>query len=101
GYRVTTCIDSRQAQELFEADPSAFDLVITDMTMPHMTGAELARRLLAAKADLPIILCTGFSDLINEEKAMALGIRRMLMKPIIRGELAKVLREVLEEEKKE
>jgi len=97
GYRVHTCIDPRQALEQFEAQPAAFDLVITDMTMPHLTGAELARQLLAVRPGLPVVLCTGFSEIINEEKAVALGIRRLLMKPVLRDELAKVLRQVLDQ----
>jgi len=96
GYRVTTCIDSRLALEQFEANPTGFDLVITDMTMPHLTGAELAQRLLAGRPKLPVILCTGFSEIINEEKARALGIRRLLMKPVLRDELARVLRQVFD-----
>ncbi len=97
GYRVTACIDSRQALEQFEAQPTAFDLVLTDMTMPHLTGAELAQRLLARRPNLPIILCTGFSEIINEEKVKALGVRRLLMKPVLRDELAMVLRQVLDQ----
>jgi PAS domain S-box-containing protein len=97
GYRVTPCIDSRQALVQFAAQPSGFDLVLTDMTMPHLTGAELAQRLLAIKPGLPIILCTGFSEIINEEKAMALGIRKLLMKPMLRDELARMLRQVLDQ----
>ena len=97
GYRVSTCIDSRQALKQFEAQPASFDLVITDMTMPHLNGAELAQQLLAIRPGLPIILCTGFSEIINEEKAWALGIRRLLMKPVLRDELARVLRQVLDQ----
>ncbi|MFA6284267.1 MAG: response regulator [Desulfurivibrionaceae bacterium] len=99
GYRVSICIDSRQALEQFAAHPSDFDLVITDMTMPHLTGAELAQQLLAIKPELPIVLCTGFSEIINEEKAWALGIRRLLMKPVLRDELARVLRQMLDQPK--
>ena len=97
GYRVSTCIDSRQALKQFEAQPATFDLVITDMTMPHLNGAELSQQLLAIRPGLPIILCTGFSEIINEEKAWALGIRRLLMKPVLRDELARVLRQVLDQ----
>jgi PAS domain S-box-containing protein len=99
GYQVTACIDSRQALEQFEALPAGFDLVLTDMTMPHLTGAELAQRLLARRPDLPVILCTGFSEIINEEKAKLLGIRRLLMKPVLRDELARVLRRVFDQPK--
>lgn len=99
GYQVTVYIYSPQALEQFEAHPEDFDLVISDMTMPHMTGADLARRMLAIRPDLPIILCTGFSEIINEEKAKALGIRRLLMKPVQCDELAKVLRQMLDQPK--
>ncbi|MDG4474667.1 hybrid sensor histidine kinase/response regulator [Thiovibrio frasassiensis] len=95
GYRVTTCIDSRQALELFAAQPADFDLVLTDMTMPHLTGAELAQQLMAIRPELPVVLCTGFSEIINEEKARDIGIRKLLMKPVLRDELARVLRQVL------
>ncbi|MFZ5775871.1 MAG: MASE3 domain-containing protein [Thermodesulfobacteriota bacterium] len=97
GYRVTTCIDSRQALEQFEAQPTGFDMLITDMTMPHLTGAELAQQAMAIRPELPVILCTGFSEIINEEKAKALGIRRLLMKPVLRDELARVLREIFDQ----
>lgn len=96
GYQVTACIDSRQALAAFEQHPGRFDAMITDMAMPHLNGAELAQRVLARRPELPVILCTGFSEIINEEKAAAIGIRRMVMKPVLRDQLAKVLREVLE-----
>jgi YesN/AraC family two-component response regulator len=67
------------------------------MTMPHLTGAQLAQKLLAIKPDIPIILCTGFSELINEKKAKAIGIREYIMKPIVIQELAMVLRKALDE----
>ena len=96
GYRVTACCDSLLALEQMEAHPADFDLMVSDMTMPHLNGAELAQRVLAIRPDLPIILCTGFSEIINEEKAVALGIRRLIMKPVLRDDLAKVLRQVLD-----
>ncbi|HCC54887.1 MAG TPA: hypothetical protein DEQ20_08200 [Desulfobulbaceae bacterium] len=97
GYRVTVFNDSRQALEQFEAHPADFDLVLSDMTMPYLTGADLAQRILAIKPELPIIICTGFSEILNEEQAVALGIRRLLMKPVLRHELATVLRQVLDQ----
>ena len=96
GYQVTTCLDSLLALEQFEAHPADVDLVISDMTMPHLTGAELAQRMLAIRPELPIIVCTGFSEIINEEKALALGIRRLLMKPVLRDELAQTVRKALD-----
>jgi FixJ family two-component response regulator len=67
------------------------------MTMPHMTGADLAVNLMKIRHDIPVILCTGFSDLITEEKAKAMGIRAFLMKPIVMRKIAELIRRVLDE----
>jgi YesN/AraC family two-component response regulator len=83
----------------FRKGPGNFDLVITDMTMPNLTGAELARQILTIQPDMPIILCTGFSEMINEEKAKSLGIRAFIMKPVIRTDLAQSVRKVLDSSK--
>jgi CheY-like chemotaxis protein len=96
GYRVSAHTDSRSAIRAFEADPQAFQLVLTDMTMPGITGEELARHVLRMRPDLPVLLATGFSESINEDKARRMGIRKLLFKPILREELAAVLRDVLE-----
>ena len=66
------------------------------MTMPQMTGSELTKRILAVRDDMPIILCTGFSEMINEKQAKALGIREYIMKPVIKNDIAKVIRKVLD-----
>lgn len=95
GYQVTERTSSIEALKVFETDPAAFDIVITDMTMPNMTGSELTRRLLAIRPDLPVIICTGFSELINDEKAQALGIRKLLMKPITSHQFAEAIEEAL------
>ena len=95
GYQVTSRTSSVEALELFRARPYDFDLVITDMTMPNMRGNDLARELLKIRPDIPIIVCTGFSEMITEEKAKALGIRRLVMKPIFTKDIARVIREVL------
>ena len=87
---------SRDALELFKSLPHEFDLVITDMTMPNMTGDALAKELLSIRPDLPIILCTGFSANIDEEKAAAMGIRAFVSKPVLKGEIATTIREVLD-----
>ena len=97
GYRVTTRTSSGEALELFRVNPGAFDLVITDQTMPDMTGADLAKELLRIRPELPIILCTGFSRAITPEKARALGIRAFVMKPIVGAELGRTVRRVLDE----
>jgi PAS domain S-box-containing protein len=97
GYEVTTSTDSLQALELFKSDPSRFDLVITDMTMPNMTGDMLARALMGLRPDLPIILCTGFSANMTEEVANDVGIRALIMKPILMHHMAAEVRRVLDE----
>ena len=82
GYNVTVYNSSIDALEAFRAHPEKFDLVITDMTMPQMTGANMAREMLALRPDLPIILSTGFSEAIDEDEAKKIGIREFLMKPV-------------------
>jgi PAS domain S-box-containing protein len=101
GYNVTAVHDGREASVLFASAPEDFDLVITDMTMPNMTGAELAHELLVTNPNIPIILCTGFSDLIDEPKALALGIRAFVMKPFQTGNLADTIRRVLDNGRKQ
>ena len=81
GYRVTALTCSREALETFRVQPDEFDLVITDMAMPGLTGHELAKELLAIRPDVPIILYTGYSDLIDEKQAKEAGIREYIMKP--------------------
>jgi PAS domain S-box-containing protein len=96
GYQVTSCNDPTEALILFSNDPNRFDLVITDMTMPKMTGALLSQKLLTARKDLPIIMCTGFSETMDEETAKQLGIRAFLMKPVSSHDLAATIRAVLD-----
>jgi len=96
GYKVTPKTDSQEALEEFAALPERFDLVITDMTMPKMTGEQLARKLMEIKPDIPVILCTGFNETITEEKALAMGIDKFVMKPIVKDELAYTIRTVLD-----
>ena len=96
GYKVTARTSSIEALEAFRANPGRFDLVITDFTMPNMTGMELAKTLLKLRSDIPIILCTGYSEHINEDKAKANGIRAFVEKPIISGEIANTIRKVLD-----
>ncbi len=96
GYHVTIRTSSPDALGLFRTKPKNFDLVITDMTMPNMTGLELAGELMRIRPDIPIILCTGFSEIISEEKAKASGIREFAMKPMLRAQIAKTVRQVIE-----
>jgi len=97
GYEVVTKTSSLEALELFRTKPAQFDLVITDMTMPQMTGDKLAKEMMAIRPDIPIILCTGFSERITEEKAKGMGIREFVMKPFVMTELAKLIRKVLDQ----
>ncbi len=94
GYKVTPCTGSIEALEKFKAAPDAFDVVITDQTMPDMTGLELAEAMLNIRPDAPIILCTGFSETATEEKAKGVGIQEYLKKPIIEKELSKAIQRV-------
>jgi CheY-like chemotaxis protein len=97
GYDVITRTSSSEALELYEYQPDRFDLVITDMTMPGLTGDQLAQKLMEIRSDLPVILCTGFSARINEEKALASGIRAFVSKPVLKRQIAKTIRKVLDE----
>jgi two-component system cell cycle sensor histidine kinase/response regulator CckA len=81
-YKVIAKTSSVEALETFRIQPDRFDLVITDQTMPHMTGETLAGGLMLIRRDSPIIICKGFSDVISEERAMAMGIRELVRKPI-------------------
>jgi PAS domain S-box-containing protein len=96
GYTVTTRSSGLEALELFKAKPMAFDLVITDMTMPNLTGDILAAELMKIRADIPIILCTGYSNKISEEVALEMGLRDLILKPIVKADLAKIVRRVLD-----
>ena len=96
GYKITAFTSSIEAFQEFQKNAGNFDLVITDMTMPGMTGAELAEKIFTIQPDFPIILCSGFSDLVNEEKARTLGIRAFVSKPVTRKDLAETIRKVLD-----
>jgi CheY-like chemotaxis protein len=96
GYKVTAHRSSEKTLELFRSAPDSFDLIITDQTMPNLPGSELAKQILQIRGDIPIILCTGYSSMISEEKADDIGIARFLMKPVDRQDLAKTVREVLD-----
>ncbi|MCA9497963.1 MAG: response regulator [Nitrospira sp.] len=96
GYTVEVYTSSIEALRTFTQDPHRFDLVITDQTMPGMTGEALSRELLRIRPDLPIILCTGFSHVISAERAKALGIQGYLMKPLAIRDLVPIIRHVLD-----
>jgi PAS domain S-box-containing protein len=96
GYRVTVRTSSIEALRLYQSNPTKFDLVITDMTMPNMTGEELAQELMRQDPELPVLLCSGFSHRMSPERAQALGIKGYLMKPFVINSLAQTVRNVLD-----
>ena len=96
GYTVTGISSSKDALEMIEANPWQFDLLITDQTMPRLTGMELALAVMAIRPDLPVILCTGHSDLVSEEEALQSGVKRYITKPIAANELTLAARSVLD-----
>lgn len=98
GYQVTACNSSTEALQTFKDQPEDIDLVITDMNMPEMNGMELSSAILATKANQPIILCSGFNDLITQDKLDSIGIQGFFMKPSSTKELAAIIRKVLDRE---
>jgi len=96
GYQVTSRTSSIEALEAFRKNPHKFDMVITDMTMPNMSGDKLAVELTKIRPDIPVLLCTGFSETMSEEKALSLGIKGFLLKPIVIKSLDQKIREVLD-----
>jgi PAS domain S-box-containing protein len=96
GYKVTAMMNSTEALEIFKKAPDSFDIVITDLTMPEMTGDSLTKELIKIRSDIPVILCTGFGDSIDVEKIKAYGIREILSKPYESDALAKTIREIFD-----
>jgi len=96
GYKVEKKLNPEDALDLFRSKPERIDLVITDMTMPQMSGAKLAEKLKEIRSDIPVIICTGHSALIDDEKAKQLGIDALIMKPASKFKIAKAIREVLD-----
>ena len=99
GYSVATRTSSVEALELFKSKPQAFDLVITDMTMPNMTGDKLAIELMKVRSNIPVILCTGYSKKLSKKSTAEIGIKALTYKPIVKTDLAKAVRKVLDEAK--
>jgi PAS domain S-box-containing protein len=97
GYQVVSRTNAREALALIRLDPSRFDLIITDQTMPGMTGVDLATEILTLRPGMPIILCTGFSNLVDANTARAAGIKAFVMKPLTKKEIARTIRQVLDE----
>jgi two-component system cell cycle sensor histidine kinase/response regulator CckA len=98
GYQVIALVDSQKALKLFSESPSQFDLVITDQTMPFMTGEDLGKILMNIRPDIPVILCSGYSDMIDAEKAMAMGFQGFIMKPFTVREGAELVRRILDQD---
>ncbi len=96
GYNVEYKTSSLEALELFKADPEKFDLLITDMTMPIMTGVKLSQEFQKIRPDFPTILCTGFSSSVNKDNYKSFGINAFLMKPLLKNEMANVVREIFD-----
>jgi CheY-like chemotaxis protein len=99
GYQITARLSSPDALAAFKANPDPFDLVISDRGMPNMTGDQLAVELMSIRPDIPIILCTGFSNENEVKRAKAMGIKGFLMKPMAIGDLAEMVRKVLDDVK--
>lgn len=96
GYRVTARTSSIEALNAFRAKPDQFDLLVSDVTMPNMTGPDLVKAVLRIRPDIPVILCTGFSDSISKEKVKTIGVQELIMKPIVQREIAEIIRRVLD-----
>ncbi len=99
GYTVHSDTDPAKILDRFQSDPFAYDLVVSDMTMPNLTGDRLARELLKTRPDIPIIICTGYHEKISPEKIEKMGIKGLLMKPVETAKLSAMIREILDEAK--
>lgn len=98
GYRVDSRTSPFEALEAFKAEPDKYDMIITDMTMPDMSGEKFAQKILKIRPGIPIIICTGFSNMMSPEKASETGIKGFLMKPLTMSDLSKCIRKVLDQD---
>ncbi|MBU4002631.1 MAG: response regulator, partial [Proteobacteria bacterium] len=96
GYEVISLQNSMEALDIFQKQHAKFNLVVTDLTMPFMSGEELAKEILSIRSDMPIIMCTGFSEVVSPEKAKKIGVKEYIMKPFLHEELAATIRKVLD-----
>jgi CheY-like chemotaxis protein len=96
GYQVTCFTSSLEALEAFKQTPQTFDVLLTDMNMPKMSGLDLAKEVIRIRPDMPILLCTGFSERISASRSESLGIRKTIMKPMVARDIALAVREALE-----
>jgi DNA-binding NtrC family response regulator len=97
GYTATMCTSGKECLEKFLAEPASYDAVVTDQTMPDLTGIQLAVEIMAVRPDLPVIICTGYSDVLTEEKAAQMNIAAFLNKPYRRDVLARTLGRILQD----
>ena len=97
GYQVTARTSSPDALAAFKANPGSFDLVISDKSMPNITGEQLALEIISFKPGIPVIICTGFSNENDVQRAKAMGVKGFLMKPVAMSDLAEMVRNVLDE----
>jgi PAS domain S-box-containing protein len=97
GYHITVSTSSLNALNIFTARPDAFDMVITDQTMPQMTGIDMARKILQVRPNIPIILCTGYSSIVSAEQAKTVGIKDFAMKPLVWRDIGQKIRKILDE----
>ncbi len=93
---LTERTSSADALEAFRSNPASFDLVISDMSMPQMTGIQLAGKIRSIREDIPIIICTGFSEKMNDSIMKETGIKGLLMKPVVKSDMAREIRRVLD-----
>lgn len=96
GYQITAFSDSTEALDHFQQDSDKYDLVITDMTMPKLTGDILTQKIHQKRPDIPVIMCTGFSEFIDEQKAKTLGVNAFLYKPVVMKNMLETIRKVLD-----
>ena len=96
GYQIEKQLNPVKALKLFKAKPDSFDLIITDMAMPQMTGVNLVEKLKSIRSDIPVIICTGHSAVIDQEKSKLIGIDGFVMKPVSKSKIAKAIRKVLD-----
>ena len=99
GYTVIAQKNSMEALAIFQDEPEQFDIIITDQTILGMTGLDLSRRILQLRPEIPVILCTGYSSIVSEKKAKAMGIKGLAMKPLTRKKIAGLIRTIMDEDR--
>jgi len=100
GYAVVASVSSVDALKVFDREPQGFDIIITDQTMPDMAGMALAKKIIEKRGDVPVILCTGYSEVLSDEEIQKTGIRELVMKPVSKREMREILRRALKRQEK-